>query len=80
MFDPFLKLPIALALGLLLLTAGVAQAVQNNGGGYKPGRDPCQLIYRACLSRCMKSYGRDGTSACEQRTCWPQYVACTNKN
>jgi hypothetical protein len=70
-----------MALGLLLLTSGVALAVQNNGGGsYKPGRDPCQLTYQACIRRCLKSYGRDGTPSCEERTCWPQYVACTNRN
>lgn len=64
----------------LALAAGNAYAVQNNnptGGAKKP--DACDLRYRACIGRCLKWYGTTAESnSCEERTCFPQYVACIN--
>ena len=56
-----------------------AGAVINNGGGGS-GKDVCQENYKACIRHCQKWYpGTKESNSCEERTCWPQLVACTNR-
>ena len=57
-----------------------AGAVINNGGGRSSTKDVCQTNYRACIGHCLKWYpAAKESNACEERTCWPQLVACQNR-
>ena len=70
---------VAIGFGFASLGSFSAGAVINNGGG-AAGKDVCQANYKACIRHCQSWYPTAKESnACEERTCWPQLVACNNR-